>query len=383
MRPAQGQPETKYSITATSYAIRLTRDTSDVGPVIIAATTQDGAKTPGWGDVESIPLSASTPAAGMDVYQSPYPLNGLATAATSKNGTLESNAGGLITLTWTYARDSRETVTYTLSGNLMPVTLPPTATPTPDKKTFTNLDPAFTVALKPGETGATIHYTVDGKTPDSTSPVYTSPITISKTTTLKAMDTKTNQLPSVVVQFTYTQTIAPNPPSNVFVQFPNGKSTPDQNSVPPPGTTSQVVFIPIDKSGVAIPGGADGKCPGNCFVGGYSPGTPFVGPIINLEIPGPVEYEFKIFTNLGDFVVSGSGKYKVADLPLMELTPDGKKWRARIIWTGNTANGSRAGNGAYILRCTIKTLNENPSLVIPITNQSNSIVFGMIRQGHL
>ncbi len=54
MLNSQGQTDALYSLTATSYTIKLTRSPSDVGPVIVTATTKDSLATPGWGDAESV-----------------------------------------------------------------------------------------------------------------------------------------------------------------------------------------------------------------------------------------------------------------------------------------------------------------------------------------
>lgn len=89
----------------------------------------------------------------------------------------------------------------------MPVTKTPTANP--PGKTFSTLDPDFTVALSDAESGAVIHYTTDGSTPDSTSPVYSAPIAVTTTMTIKAIATKAGQLASPVMSETYTETTAP------------------------------------------------------------------------------------------------------------------------------------------------------------------------------
>ncbi len=58
-----------------------------------------------------------------------------------------------------------------------------------------------TVQLKSNTEGATIHYTLDGSIPNGKSPVYTQPLNVEKTTTVKAIATKSG-LPSSAVSIT-------------------------------------------------------------------------------------------------------------------------------------------------------------------------------------
>lgn len=78
----------------------------------------------------------------------------------------------------------------------------PVATPvfSPPGGTYTGTQ---TVKITDATTGATIHYTTDGKTPTGTSTPYTGPIAVSSTKTLKAIALKTGLTSSTVASATY------------------------------------------------------------------------------------------------------------------------------------------------------------------------------------
>ncbi len=65
-----------------------------------------------------------------------------------------------------------------------------------------------------GESGAEIHYTVDGSTPNASSPLYSAPFTLNATTTVKAIAIK-NGATSSVANKTFTKSSTPvvNAPS--------------------------------------------------------------------------------------------------------------------------------------------------------------------------
>jgi len=454
MLNSQGQPDAQYSLTATSYTIKLTRSPADVGPVIVTATTKDSMQppTPGWGDLESVTLPAS---GASGTYQGPYPFNGQSAKPTPGNGTLEAAAAGQIALSWVYPRDARDFATFTLPGSKMLVTQPPSASP--PGAAFTTLDPDISVTLVPGEPGSVIHYTLDGTTPTASSPIYTAPITVATTVTIKAMASKPNQTDSPVMVAVFTESTAPKvakptatppgasnaspyafpisplavaladatpgavihysldgaapvegaavsigksatlkayatkagmypsdtltirfdyqAPSDVTVLFPDG-SKDAGGPAPAPTSPPNIAFIPVDKFGTALPGNANGKC-GSCIAGN---GKTFVGPIINLDIPGPVEYEFKIFSTMGEYLIGGTGKVDAADIPLLAPSADGTRYRLRVIWTGRCNNQEKAGTGAYILRSMIRN-SEDPATVAQSPLQKKLIVFGFVRPG--
>jgi len=117
------------------------------------------------------------------------------------------------------ASDCKITTSLQLQTNQVD---PPTADP--GTETF-----ASQVSLRLSETtpGAVIHYTTDGSTPDSTSPVYDPaknvPILITKTTTIKAIGTKTDWKTSTVMTATYTKV---SPPSTLDILDQNGNTLP-------------------------------------------------------------------------------------------------------------------------------------------------------------
>ena len=93
----------------------------------------------------------------------------------------------------------------------------------PAAGTYTS-DQDLHVTINCATTGATIYYTTDGTTPTETSTVYNTPVEITETTTIKAIATAGNMLPSEVAEATYTI----NPVYNVlFEDILNGLVTAD------------------------------------------------------------------------------------------------------------------------------------------------------------
>jgi hypothetical protein len=246
----------------------------------------------------------------------------------------------------------------------MPVATPPGASnATPFGFSATPL----AVALADATPGAAIHYSLDGS-------AFTvgEAVNVAKSSTLKAYATKAGLYPSdtLTIRFIYQA------PSYVTVAFPDGGAAPGKGAVPTPTSPPNIAFIPVDRSGAALPGNANGKC-GSCVAGN---GKSFVGPIIKLDIPGPVDYEFKIFSTLGEFMIGGAGKVEATDIPLLEASAEPGHYHLRIIWTGRCANGGRAGTGAYILKSAIRN-SSDPKLDAQAPLQKKLIVFGFERQG--
>jgi hypothetical protein len=162
-------------------------------------------------------------------------------------------------------------------------------------------------------------------------------------------------------------------PSEVKVLFYNeGTDAPDKSGPQPMG---DYTFIPVDENGNAMAGSADGKCGPACSPGGNKN---FVGPVFVLDIPGPLEYEFQIFNNFGEFVAKGKGKILEADLASLKLIDSGKKHEARIVWTGRTDKGGKAGTGVYILQSTLRTAFDEKTGADPST-QTQRVIFGLMR----
>jgi fibro-slime domain-containing protein len=164
-------------------------------------------------------------------------------------------------------------------------------------------------------------------------------------------------------------------PANVYITFANGSKEPGMGAVADPSVPANVVFVPFGKDGVALPGSvSDGRC-GACAVG--SEGK-FIGTVIYMEVPGPVEYEFKIFSNLGSFVAGGKGRITDADLASLTPIHSGTGYLARVVWTGQTQNGEKAGTGAYILVSTVRTQKNFKTGALPAT-ATDRIRFGLLR----
>ncbi|MDB5105235.1 MAG: hypothetical protein JWP91_2924 [Fibrobacteres bacterium] len=164
-------------------------------------------------------------------------------------------------------------------------------------------------------------------------------------------------------------------PMDLYVTFPNSQKDKPSGGLLPHDNT---VFIPVDLSGLPLPGEAkDGKCPGSCYSGDNSN---FVGPVFHIVTPGPVSYEFRIFTNHGEFVTMGKGAVTTADLPklLKKNDASGVKYVARIVWTGQTEKGSKAGTGAYILQ-TILTGSKDPKSGAAPGKDTKRVTFGLLR----
>jgi Chitobiase/beta-hexosaminidase C-terminal domain len=94
-----------------------------------------------------------------------------------------------------FANSTVATATYTL-------TLPQAATPTfsPAGGTYTA---AQSVTLSDATSGAAIYYTTNGSTPTTSSTLYSAPISVPKTTTIKAIASRTGWTTSAVASATY------------------------------------------------------------------------------------------------------------------------------------------------------------------------------------
>ncbi len=118
---------------------------------------------------------------------------------------LASYAGQEVILRFTCTTDSSLPTTFWIDNvSINSVTAPPTpvATPAFNPAGGTYAE-AQSVTISCATDGATIRYTIDGSTPDSSSPVYTTPISITENTTIKAYATKTGMMDSEVATAIY------------------------------------------------------------------------------------------------------------------------------------------------------------------------------------
>nr|MDQ3002954.1 hypothetical protein [Fibrobacterota bacterium] len=82
--------------------------------------------------------------------------------------------------------------------------------------------------------------------------------------------------------------------------------------------------------------------------------------VIYVVTKQPVNYDFTIFTNLGQVVTRGSGRVEEADLSLLDKKdnasgdPNQNEYVQRIIWTGQTEKGQPVGSGAYVLKAVFR-----------------------------
>jgi hypothetical protein len=144
---------------------------------------------------------------------------------------------------------------------------------------------------------------------------------------------------------------------DITITFPNGSADgPGKEVAPWPETELEELSVAIDRNGRPLTGEGPGKCPG-CFVGENGQ---FIGPIIHLTVTGVVDYTFRVFTTLGEYVCKMEGAITAADLPRLETSvrpgPNGDRteYEQRIIWTGRGQDGQKAGMGAYILMAELR-----------------------------
>jgi fibro-slime domain-containing protein len=119
------------------------------------------------------------------------------------------------------------------------------ATPTADPVGRIFVNP-IQVSLQDATPGAVIHYTLDGRTPDSTSPVYSGPITVSVSTSLKAKAYLQNWVASDVMTEVYTDASTMIPP----VANPRGGGFVDSQHVDlsVPGFPTAIIRYTVDGS---------------------------------------------------------------------------------------------------------------------------------------
>jgi hypothetical protein len=169
---------------------------------------------------------------------------------------------------------------------------------------------------------------------------------------------------------------------DVFVTFANGsKSDPGKGiETERNGATFSNIGVAVDKDGIPLPGMTDGKC-STCDIGEEGR---FIGPVIHVAVTGPVEYSMKIYGNFGEFVCALNGRVSESDLPLLESktvkTPAGDRvqYLQRIVWSGRSHDGQRAGTGAYILSADLH-YPADPGKNTPASSDSFYRKFGHVR----
>ena len=130
-------------------------------------------------------IDGSQPTQESRVYTSPIPVNETTTikAFAAKNG-----------------MESSKVATLVYEINFPPVKL---TMPTASVETGTVFEDTLTVSLHTDEEDAVIYYTTNGMPPTTSSIRYTSPITLNKTTTIKAIVTKSGMESSGAAIFQY------------------------------------------------------------------------------------------------------------------------------------------------------------------------------------
>jgi hypothetical protein len=102
-------------------------------------------------------------------------------------------------------------IVFRVSG--LYITLEKVATPVANPPSGSFGQPTLSVTLTDATAGATIWYTLDGSTPDSTKPAtrkYSGAIAITDTTTVKAIAYKTGMTPSDIMTAVYKKNLAPS-----------------------------------------------------------------------------------------------------------------------------------------------------------------------------
>ncbi|WP_394834334.1 chitobiase/beta-hexosaminidase C-terminal domain-containing protein [Pendulispora rubella] len=107
------------------------------------------------------------------------------------------------------------------------------------------------VAITSATAGATIHYTLDGKTPSASSPIYASPLSVATTTTLKAIALKRDSKDSAIRTGAYTITIPPRTVEPVLFTPNAGKYANDVTVSLESATLSATICYTLDTSSPA------------------------------------------------------------------------------------------------------------------------------------
>jgi fibro-slime domain-containing protein len=260
-----------------------------------------------------------------------------------------------------YEPSSILTETYTLQPPPIipdppPLVLPvPVATP-PGGEFRDSL--RVTLAV-PGHPLAEIHYTLDGSMPTQASPLYSSPLPLGSTVTLKAQAWEPNWLPSPNLTEVYTYI----PPPNVVTLALERPISRPVGGLPTFGLpiSNHPIVIVSENGGVpvclACPPGTESLAL-----------TPTEFPEWVVSSREPFQFNFSIYDNLGNFVVTQTGSVS-AEMLSRAMAIDANGYRLfRFRWIPVAEDGRAIGTGAYILRAQV----ISPSLGIAGATASES-----------
>ena len=200
-------PSTFYVGLATTSHSNGTLATAIFNNVSVVGTVENPTFSPAGGtytSIQSVTLSSATQGATIR-----YTTDG---STPDSSSAVYSGAIDLIATTTIKAYASKSGMTDSaVSTALYTINLPIVAEPifSPAEGTYTTIQ---SVTLSSATAGATIRYTADGSTPNSSSTVYSGPISVVESKTIKAYATKYGMTDSSISQATYTLNLPPPSP---------------------------------------------------------------------------------------------------------------------------------------------------------------------------
>lgn len=109
-----GYEDSVYGYGRSDFKVKLTRYSTDLSTVQVAAGAEGCARDPAWSDAESYPLALEPASVWTALYRGPATMSGGGPSHAAGNGVLEGVGGGKIHLTWVHPRDNREHAAYQL-----------------------------------------------------------------------------------------------------------------------------------------------------------------------------------------------------------------------------------------------------------------------------
>jgi von Willebrand factor type A domain len=164
-----------------------------------------------------------------------------------------------------------------------------------------------------------------------------------------------------------------------FVTFADGSRNRPSHDEAPSRPSGQAV-IPLDSTGTALQGNSGGKC-GSCRI---KLDESTMGSLFHIVVPGPVQYELTVFSNLGAFVNRFSGEIEEKDLRFLSRRTEGEGenrktfYEQTLLWNGLTASGQLANTGAYVLRAVFR-FDRNLATGAKATTETQFKRFGFMR----